>query len=83
MRGVQLVLGAASAAVGGRMPYEIVNSGTSCVTIGAAYVLQQASDVTLYESAERLGGFVEKAPAEVVGAEREKLERLRAELEAL
>jgi hypothetical protein len=40
-RGVQLVLGAASAAAGGQMPYKIVNSGTSCLTIGAAYVLQQ------------------------------------------
>jgi valyl-tRNA synthetase len=62
---------------------------TAEVDTGAAErkrATQRAALAQEIERAERkLGnqGFVEKAPADVVGAERDKLERLRAELEAL
>ena len=62
---------------------------TAEVDTGAAERKRASQRATLEQEIERsegkLGnrGFVEKAPADVVGAERDKLERLRAELEAL
>jgi valyl-tRNA synthetase len=59
------------------------------VDTGAAERKRAARRATLEQEIERserkLGnrGFVEQAPADVVGAERDKLERLRVELEAL
>jgi valyl-tRNA synthetase len=62
---------------------------TSEVDTGAAERKRAAQRATLEQEIERSErklanrGFVEKAPEEVVRAEREKLERLRSELEAL